>query len=183
MSKSSDRCKEFFTTIKKGKGFGWTPECEVAITKLKEQLGSPPLLAKPVDGETLILYLAVFEYSISAALVREEEQVQHLVYYVSKRLLDAETRYANMEKLVYALILASRKLRPFFQAHMVEVRTLFPQGQVLHNPEASGRLMKWAVELGQFDVEYKSKATITGQAVADFLLEFPPSFEVEVKEV
>ncbi|XP_074373641.1 uncharacterized protein LOC141713990 [Apium graveolens] len=86
VSKSSDRCKEFFKAIRlAGKDFVWT-----------------------------------------AVLVREEDGQQSPVYYVSKRLHDAETRYTNMEKLVYALILASRKLRPYFQAHRVEVRTAYP---------------------------------------------------------
>ncbi|XP_074352820.1 uncharacterized protein LOC141691971 [Apium graveolens] len=87
-----------------------------------------------------------------------------------------------MEKLAYALILASRKLRPYFQAHRVEVRTSFPLRQVMHKPEASGRMMKWAVELGQFDVEYKPRTAIKGQALADFFLEFPSSCEVNGDE-
>ncbi|XP_074377483.1 uncharacterized protein LOC141719006 [Apium graveolens] len=182
VSKSSDKCKEFFSVIKKGKNFEWTAECEEAFTKIKEQLGNPPLLSKPLEGETLLLYLAVSDYSISAVLVREDEQVQYPVYYVSKRLLDAETRYTNMEKLAYALILASRKLRPYFQAHRVEVRTSFPLRQVTHKPEASGKMMKWAVELGQFDVEYKPRTAIKGQALTDFFLEFPSSCEVSGNE-
>ncbi|XP_074323825.1 uncharacterized protein LOC141660733 [Apium graveolens] len=112
------------------------------------------------------------EYSISAVLVREEDGQQSPVYYVSKRLHDAKTRYISMEKLVYALILASRKLRPYFQAHRVEVRTAYPLRQVLHKPESSGRMLKWAVELGQFDLEYVPRTAIKGQALADFLLEF-----------
>ncbi|XP_074359604.1 uncharacterized protein LOC141699604 [Apium graveolens] len=101
VSKSSDRCKEFFKAIKgTGKDFVWTSDCEKAFLKIKEQLGNPPMLGKPEEGETLILYLAVSEYSISAVLVKEEVGHQSPVYYVSKRLLDAETRYTNMEKLV-----------------------------------------------------------------------------------
>ncbi|XP_074376769.1 uncharacterized protein LOC141718283 [Apium graveolens] len=150
VSKSSDRCKEFFKAIKgRGKDFPWTPECEDAFLKIKKQLGNPPMLAKPEDGEILILYLAVSEYSVSAVLVKEEASHQWPVYYVSKRLWDAETRYTNMEKLVYALILAARKLRPNFQAHRIE-----------------------AVELGQFDLEYFPRTTIKGQALANFILEF-----------
>ncbi|XP_074356818.1 uncharacterized protein LOC141696593 [Apium graveolens] len=173
VSKSSDRCKEFFKAIKlAGKDFIWTSECEEAFKRIKEQLGHPPMLSKPLEGENLILYLAVSEYSISAVLVREEDGQQSPVYYVSKRLHDAETRYTSMEKLVYALILASRKLRPYFQAHRVEVRTAYPLRQVLHKPESSGRMLKWAVELGQFDLEYVPRTAIKGQALADFLLEF-----------
>ena len=58
ISRSSDMCQEFFKAIKKGQNFEWTSECEVAFQKLKEQLGSPPLLSKPIEGETLILYMA-----------------------------------------------------------------------------------------------------------------------------
>ncbi|XP_074342669.1 uncharacterized protein LOC141702683 [Apium graveolens] len=101
VSKSSYRCKEFFKAIKEmGKDFMWTSDCEEAFQKIKEQLGNPPMLAKPEDGETLILYLAVSGYSISVALVKEAERRQSPVYYVSKRLLDAKTRYTSMEKLV-----------------------------------------------------------------------------------
>ena len=178
VSKSSDKCHEFFKAIKKvGKKFEWTPECEEAFHKIKEHLGKPPLLSKPKMGETLIIYLAVSEHAISAVLVREEEGIQYPVYYVSKRMLDAETRYTNMEKLAYALILASRKLRPYFQAHKIEVRTAYPLRQIMHKPETSGRLLKWTIELSQFDVDYKPRGALKGQALADFILEFPPQSE------
>ncbi|XP_074377628.1 uncharacterized protein LOC141719146 [Apium graveolens] len=130
------------------------------------------MFSKPLDGESLILYLAVSEYSINVVLVREEDGQQSPVYYVSKRLHDAETRYTSMEKPVYALILESRKLWPYFQAHRIEVRTTYLLRQVLHKPESSGRMLKWVVELGQFDLEYMPRTTIKGQALADFLLEF-----------
>ncbi|XP_074323791.1 uncharacterized protein LOC141688621 [Apium graveolens] len=137
------------------------------------------MLSNPKAGETLTLYLAVSDFAISAVLVREEDDVQLPVYYVSKRLADAETRYTSLEKLAYALILASRKLRPYFQAHKIEVRTSYPLRQVMHKPESSGRMLKWTVELGQFEVDYKPRTAIKGQALADFVLEFPSHQEVE----
>ena len=88
-------------------------------------------------------------------------------------MVDAETRYTNMENLAYALVLASWKLRPYFQAHKIEVRTSFPLMHILHKLETSGRLLKWTIELSQFDVECKPRAAIKGQALADFILEFP----------
>ena len=75
---------------------------------------------------SLRFYLAVSDYSISVVLVKEDEEGQSPIYYVSKRLLDAETHYTSMEKLVYALVHATRKLRPYFHAHKVEVRTAYP---------------------------------------------------------
>ena len=79
---------------------------------LKEYLSKLPLLSKLVDGKTLFLHLAVSEYAISGALIREEEKIQWLVYYINKWLIDAETRYPEIEKLPIALVIASRKLRP-----------------------------------------------------------------------
>ena len=79
----------------------------------------PPLLSKPVEGEPLYLYLAVTEYAILRALIREEEKVQWPVYYISKRLIDAETSYPKMEKLAPDLVIASRKLRPYFHSHII----------------------------------------------------------------
>ncbi|XP_017250742.1 uncharacterized protein LOC108221371 [Daucus carota subsp. sativus] len=139
VSKSSEKCKEFFKAVKgASKDFEWTVECEDAFVKIKKHLGEQPLLAKPNEGETLILYLAVSDYSISAVLVKEDAEGQSPVYYVSKRLLDVETRYTSMEKLVYALVHASRKLRLYFQAHKVEVRTAYPLRQIMHKPEVTG---------------------------------------------
>ena len=77
-----------------------------------------------------------------------------------------------MEKLILALVIAARKLRPYFQAHTIEVPIEYPMKQVLHKPETSGRLMKWAIELSEFDIRYKPKTAIKGQVLADFVMEF-----------
>ena len=67
--------------------------------------GKPPLLSKPVEEEPLFLYLAVSEYTVSGALIREEEKVQWLMYYISKRLIDTEMRYPKIKKLALALVI------------------------------------------------------------------------------
>ena len=77
-----------------------------------------------------------------------------------------------MEKLILALLTAARKVRPYFQAHTIEVPTEYPMKQVLYKPETSGRLMKWAIELSEFDIRYKPKTAIKGQVLADFVMKF-----------
>ena len=79
-----------------------------------------------------------------------------------------------MEKLILALVTTSRRLRPYFQAHTVEVPTGYPMKQILHKPETSGRLIKWAIELSEFDIKYKPRTTVKGQILADFIMEFTP---------
>ena len=114
ISRSSERSHNFFNILKKNTDFVWTEECEEAFQELKFYLTSAPLLSKPQDGEMLFLYLAVSEHSLSAVLVCEDEGKQSPIYYVSKSLLDAETRYSQLEKLALALVTAARKLRPYF---------------------------------------------------------------------
>lgn len=128
-------------------------------------------MSKSIDQEILYLYLSVTDVAASAILVRGEETVQKAVYYDSKRLVDVETRYRAIEKLAYSLVLASRKLRPYFQAHPIIVYTDQLLCQVLQKPEAAGRLLKWAVELSQFDIQYQPWTKIKGQALADFVAE------------
>ena len=77
----------------------WSGECEQAFQELKQYIRRPPLLAKPKEKEDLYLYLVVFEHSVSAVLVREEEIMQWPIYYVSKALLDLKTRYTKIEKI------------------------------------------------------------------------------------
>ena len=84
-----------------------------------------------------------------------------------------------MEKLVLALVTAARKLRPYFQAHTIEGPTKYPMKRVLHKPEASGRLTKWAIELSKFDIKYKPKTAIKGQVLSYFIVEFTSAEPVE----
>ncbi|GMH04323.1 hypothetical protein Nepgr_006162 [Nepenthes gracilis] len=93
------------------------------------------------------------------------------VYYVSKMLTGPETRYSRTEKLALALIYSARKLRPYFQAHRIVVLTDQPLKTILQKPDVSGRLVKWAIELGEFDVEFQPRPAIKAQALADFLVE------------
>ena len=67
-----------------------------------------------------------------------------------------------MEKLILALVATTRKLHPYFQAQTIEVPIEYPMKQVLHKPETSKRLMKWAIELSEFDIIYKLKTEIKG---------------------
>ena len=177
VSKASDKCQPFFQVLKKA--FQWDARCEEAFLALKTYLSSPPILVSHSEGELLTLYLAVSDFSTSAVLIRDKDQVHHPIYYCSRALRGAEERYLKMEKLILTLVTASRNLRPYFQAHTIEVSTEYPMKQVLHKPESSGRLMKWAIELSEFDIRYRPKTGIKGQVLADFVMEFTSAKPVE----
>ena len=103
------------------------------------------------------------------------------MFYTSKMLLDTETRYITMEKMVLALVMAKKKLRHYFESHMIVVITNCPIRQILSKLDLSGRLTKWAIELGVYDIKYVMKSAKKGQVLADFLVEIQ-SFEQLEKE-
>ena len=170
VSRATDKCLPFFHTLKRS--FEWTTECQQAFEELKAYLSSPPLLSPSQPGEELFLYLAVSPAAISAALFREEEKVQKPVYYASRALRGAEERYPPMEKLAFALVIAARKLKPYFQAYTVNILTDKPLRRAMSNLEAAGQLALWAIKLSEFDIWYRPHTAIKGQIVADFIAEF-----------
>ncbi|XP_074362423.1 uncharacterized protein LOC141702692 [Apium graveolens] len=129
------------------------------------------LLAEPSPDDTLYLYLAVFEQAVSAVLIKEEQKLQKHVYNVRKVVHGAELNYYTIEKFTLVLITTSRKLRPYFQAHKIKVLMYQTLRNILHSPKAGGRLIKWAIELGEFYIKYQPRTTIKPQALADFVVE------------
>ena len=143
VSCSTDKCRPFFQALKMAKNLTWIADYEEAFQKIKQYLGGIPVLAKPRTGEDLMLYISVSEHTISGVLVRDKATTQTPIYYVSKALQDVETRYPEIKKLALALVVVAKKLRPYFQAHVILVLTSHPFRQVLQNPEVSERLSKW----------------------------------------
>ena len=172
VSKATDKCLPFFKVLKKA--FQWTDECQKAFQDLKMYLVVAPLLSPSVMGEELFLYLAVTPHVVSSALIREEGKVQKPVYYTSKALRGAKGRYPLIEKLAFALITAFRKLRHYFQAHVINVMTNHLLKKAMNKLEAAGRLIQWAVKLSEFDIRYQPRHVIKAQALADFIAEFTP---------
>jgi hypothetical protein len=158
VSRSTDKCLPFFRTLKKA--FQWTEECQKAFEELKVYLSSPPLLSPSKTGEELYLYLAVSASAVSSALIREEDHIQKPVYYISRALRGAEERYSNMEKLAFALVIVSRKLRPYFQSHPIIVLTNYPLRKAMNKPDAAGRLVQWSIEMSEFHIDYRPRTAI-----------------------
>ncbi|XP_057733107.1 uncharacterized protein LOC130948405 [Arachis stenosperma] len=108
---------------------------------------------------------------MAAVLVREEDKTQRPVYFISKTLQGAKTRYTKLEKLAYALLISSRRLKQYFQRHTIILKTDQAIRQVLQKPELTGRMMAWVVELSQYDLQYEQRQAIKAQAMTDFLVE------------
>ena len=115
---------------------------------------------------------------VSSALVveREEERhalkVQRPLYFISEVLSDSKTRYPQIQKLLYVVLITKRKLHHYFESHLVIVVMSFPLDEVIQNQDASGRIAKWALELMGQGILYASRTAIKSQVLADFIVEW-----------
>ncbi|KAL0315398.1 UNVERIFIED_CONTAM: hypothetical protein Sradi_5418000 [Sesamum radiatum] len=95
------------------------------------------------------------------------------IYYVSIVLNGAEGQYTPIEKMTLAMVITARQLRPYFLSRLIGVKTNMPLKQTLGKSDTFGQLVKWAVELSEYDISYLLHTTIKAQALAlaDFVLE------------
>jgi hypothetical protein len=184
ISRLGEKGLPFYKLLKKVDKFQWTTEAQEALDALKKFLTMPPLLKPPCrampdqPAEDLLLYISYTTHVVSTTLVvkRTEEghtyPVQHPVYFISEVLGPSKKKYPQVQKLLYAVLLAARKLRHYFDDHKVIVVTGFPIGDIVHNKEAIGRIAKWAYELGAHDIEFRPRTAIKTQALVDFVSEW-----------
>ena len=119
-------------------------------------------MSSPKPDEVLFAYIAVAPYAISLVLIRVDCSVQRPVYYVSKSLHEAEVCYLPLEKAILAVVLGTRKLPHYFQAHTVVILTQLPLKTILRSVDYTGRVAKWGTILGAFDIKYMPRTSIKG---------------------
>ena len=93
-----DNIRPFFLTLRRANTFGWTDECKKTFEAVKRYLTEPPILSSPKSGKQFYMYLAVSSYVVSVILFRHIQNKEQMpVFYVSKAMVDAKTRYSRME--------------------------------------------------------------------------------------
>ena len=138
-------------------------------------------MSSPEPDEVLFAYIAVASYAVSLVLIRVDCGVQRPVYYVSKSLHETEVRYLPLEKAILAVVLGTRKLLHYFQAHTIVILTQLSLKTILRSADYTQRVAKWGTILGAFDIKYMPHTSIKGQVLTDLVAEFiePPIEELE----
>jgi hypothetical protein len=183
ISRSAERNLPFFEILKSAEVFQWGPAQQKAFKELKQYLIDLTTLTPPSLGTPLLLYVAASHVVVSVALVQEKQdgQVkrQASVYFVSEVLNFSKKNYTELEKVLYVVLMASRKLRHYFQAYYIIVPSSQPLKDIMRNREATRRIGKWAAELNEFTIDYVHKFSIQSQALADFIIDWMPGAQGE----
>ena len=108
--------------MKKGTPFNWDQTCSEAFKSIKLYLVKPPVLAAPIPGKPLILYIAAQERSLESLLAQDNsEGKENALYYLSRTMTPNELNYSPIEKLCLALVFSIQKMKHYFQAHVVRL--------------------------------------------------------------
>ena len=164
--------------------FTWGAEQQEAFNNIKRYLLSPPVLRAPKSGASFRLYIAAQDTVIGAVLVQEDGGKEYIIAYLSRRLIDAETRYVFIEKLCLSLYYACTKFWPYLLSSTCVVAC---QADVikymLQQPILSGRIGKWAYALTEYDLAYESLRAMRGQVIADFIVDHRIKNEEDINYV
>ena len=134
----------------------------MAFQQLKEYLSQPFVMSKPEVDEVFFAYIIMASHAISLMLIQIDNDVQRLVYYVSKSLDEAEVHYLPLEKAILVVIHATRKLPHYFQSHTIVVLTQLSLWSLLRIVDFTRRITKWGTILGAIDIKYMPRTSIKG---------------------
>jgi ribonuclease HI len=176
ISRSAERNLPFFEVLKSAKVLQWGPIQQKAFEELNQYLIELTTLTPPSSGAPLLLYVAASHAAVSAALVQEKQdgqaKKQRPVYFISEVLSPPKKNYTKLEKVLYAVLIASRKLRHYFQSYHIIVPSSQPLKDIIRNREATSRVGKWATELNEFTIDYVHRSSIQSQALADYIADW-----------
>jgi hypothetical protein len=173
--RAAERSLPFFQVLRSTKNFQWSETQKQAVQELKDYLSNMTKLCPPEPSSPLLLYVSASNSAVSTVLVQEKEEEgklkQILVYFASEALSGSKIFYSDLEKIAYAVIMTARKLRHYFEGHMIRVISNQPLIDLFANREASTRIIKWGPELLEYIVDFERRSAIKSQVLADFVVD------------
>jgi ribonuclease HI len=152
--------------------FAGGAEQQQTFEEIKEYLSKPPMLVPPQQDKPFYIYLSVGDTSIASVVIQVHDGKERVVFYFSRRMLDAETRYPEIEKLCLCLFFTCTNIHHvLLSAKTVVICELDIIKHMLSAPVLKGRLRKWMLALSEFDIRYQPAKAVKGQALADLIEE------------
>ncbi|PKI42443.1 hypothetical protein CRG98_037174 [Punica granatum] len=171
----TDKCQPLFHLLRKNAAFEWDDECQKDFDTVKAYLVQPPVLVPPSPDRPLIPYLTVRQQSIGCMLGQKDDSThaERAIYYLSKKFTEGESNYLEIEKMCCALVWVMQRLRQYTLYHTVRLLLKTdPLKYLLGSPSFMRNIAKWRCQLTEYDIEYVSRTSVKGQAIADHLIEF-----------
>ena len=149
--------------LKNNQEFKWGDVQQKAFEEIKEYMKCPPVLVPPQQSKPFKLYVSADSQTIGSALMQEFEGKERVVFYLSRRLLDPETRYSPIEKLYVCLYFSCTKLQHYLLSAEC---TIVSKADVIKHMLSililNQRMGKWILALSEFDLRYESAKTVKG---------------------
>jgi 3-methyladenine DNA glycosylase Tag len=178
ISRSAERNLPFFEVLKSIEVFQWGSIQQKAFEEMKQYMIQLTMLTPPSSRAPLLLYVAASHAAVNVALVQERQDGQTKkqvpVYFVYEVLSPSNRNYTELKKVLYVVLMASRKFRHYFQSYHIIVPSSQPLKDIIRNIEATRRVGKWAAELNEFTIEFVHRSSIQSQALADFIVDWTP---------
>jgi hypothetical protein len=182
ISRSVERDLSFFEVLKSTEVFQWGPIQQSiqrfeAVPYTVNNLNSTFIRSSIVTVCSCLSFCSQCSASPRKAGWADEEKVP--IYFVSEVLSSSKRNYTELEKVVYVVLMASRKLRHYFQSYHIKVPSSQPLKDIIRNREATGRVGKWAAELNEFTIDFVHRSSIQSQALVDFIADWTPGAHEE----
>jgi hypothetical protein len=174
--RTTERSLPFFQVLRSSKNFQWSETQKQPFQELKDYLSNMTKLCPLEPRLALLLYVSTSNSALTVVLVQEKEEEGKFkkipVYSASEALSGSKIIYSELEKIAYAVVMAARKLRHYFEGHRIRVITNQPLNDLFANKEASTRVIKWGAELSEYIIDFERRSVIKSQVLADFVVDW-----------
>lgn len=165
-------CEPIFKLLRKDQVVVWNGECQNAFEKIKGYLQGPPVLMPLVPGGTLSMYLTILKGSMGCVLDQHDEtgRKEHVIYYLSEKLTNYESRYSMLEKTYYALAWASKCLIQYMLTHRTLLISKMDHVKyIFEKPPLTGRVAPWEMALTEYNIQHVTQKAIKGSVLSYYL--------------
>ncbi|PKI77644.1 hypothetical protein CRG98_001982 [Punica granatum] len=172
----TDKCQPLFCLLRKKTAVEWDDECQKAFDTVKAYLIQSSVLVPPSPDRPLILYLTVRQQSIGCMLGQKDNSThaERTIYYLSNEFTERESNYPEIEKMCCALVWVMQKLQQYTLYHTIRLLSKTdPLKYLLSSPSSMRNIAKWRCQLTEYNIEYVSRTSVKGQAIANHLAKFP----------